>query len=209
MSQNIDDLLSNLAAHIEYIRALITNNNSFAAYGIQNQSIGVSDGESFASGMQHGDMLVPSSDIPHPCMYYTVSCVLSDVVLVSHDVLTNYSANPSSEVQPAYASGILQSPPHPPPAPVVNSTCKIGLGCSLPLESTARSIRSHLREHGYVHKDRERASCPWQGCGKEMRWTNVARHIKEAHLGDRRPCKKCGKLYTRKEALDAHTKKCR
>jgi len=125
------------------------------------------------------------------CMYHTVAYVLSNVILVSHDVLTNYSANPSSEVQPEHEFGsTLQLLPHPPPAPVVNCTCKIGVGCSLPLESTTRSIRSHLRGHGYVHKDRERASCPWKECGREMRWTNVARHIKEVHLGDRRPCRK-------------------
>ena len=135
--------------------------------------------------------------------------ILSNVIIVSHQVLTNYSANPSSDVQPAHASGShFQLLPYPPPAPIVNYTCRLGVGCSLPLESTTRSIRSHLREHGYVHKDRERASCPWQGCGKEMRWTNVARHIIEAHLGDRLPCRKCGKLYTRKEALDVHIKKC-
>ena len=220
MSQNTDALLFSLVASIKYIHALNTNNNFLATYNIQNQPIEVRDGqvnvthqppiESFASGMQRGDILVPTSDISHQCMYRTVACVLSsNVILVLHNVLTNYSPNPSSEVQPVHASGsTFQLHPHPPPAPLVDYTCKIGVGCSLPLESTTRSIRSHLREHGYVHKDRERASCPWQGCGKEMCWTNVSRHIKEAHLGDRLPCRKCGKMYTRKETLDAHTKKC-
>jgi len=198
MSQNIDVLLSNLVANIEYIRALITNNNLLAAHHIQNQSpIGASHGqvavmhqpsiESFASGMQHGDMLVPSSVMSHQCMYHTVACAILNIILALHDMLVNCSANPSSEVQPAHASGsTLQFLPHPP----LDHTCKIGVGCFLPLESTPRSICSHLREHGYVHKDCEHASCPWQECGKEMRWTNVARHIKEVHLGDRRPCRK-------------------
>ena len=218
MFQNIDALLSEVVARIEYTRVVIRNDNLHAACNVRNQPIGVNDGqvavthqlptESFAPGMQPGDMLVPNSVISQR-MYHSVVRVLSNVILVSYNVLTDYSANAPSEVQPAHASGsTFPFLSHHPPALVVNYTCKIGVGCSLPLESTTRFIRLHLREHGYVHKDRERASCPWQGCGKEMRWTNVARHIMEAHLGDRLPCRNCGKLYKRKGALDVHIKKC-
>ena len=145
------------------------------------------------------------------CNHSTVARVLSiNVILVSYNVTMNYAPNPSGGVQPAHASGsTFQFLLHPPLAPLVDYTCNIDVGCSLPLESTTGYIHSHLREHGYVHKDRERASCPWQGCGKEMHWTNVTQHIKEGHLCDCLPCKKCGKMYTRKEALDAHTKKCK
>lgn len=159
---------------------------------------------SFASGMQHDDMLVPSSGIAHQCMYHTVACILSYVILVSQDIFT-YSF---SEVELQHASGsTFQHLPHVPPAPIVNHICKIDGGCSFPLEST--SIHSHLRDHHrYLHKDSDRVSCPWQGCSKKMRWVNVPRHIRVIHLGDRLPCRKCGKLYSRKDALDVHTTKC-
>ena len=124
--------------------------------------------------------------------------------------LIDYSENLFIEVQPTLASSSnFQFFPHPLPAAVPYSTCKIGVGCPLLLEhTTTTTIRSHLRSHGYVHKDRERASCPWQGCGKEMRWTNVARHIKEIHFGERLPCSKCGKGFSRKETWEVHTNKC-
>ena len=123
--------------------------------------------------------------------------------------LTDYSANLCSEVQPTLASASnFQFIPHPSPSQAPRNVCKIGAGCPLLLECTTAFIRCHLREHGCVHKDRERAGCPWQGCGMEMRWTNVARHIKEIHLDVRLPCWKCGRGFKRKETLEVHTNKC-
>ncbi|KIM52614.1 hypothetical protein SCLCIDRAFT_74417, partial [Scleroderma citrinum Foug A] len=66
----------------------------------------------------------------------------------------------------------------------------------------------HLRMHGHTHKDRQKARCPWAGCSRVMRWTNVARHIKESHLGVKVHCEKCGKAYKREETLAAHEKIC-
>ena len=121
---------------------------------------------------------------------------------------TDYYANLCSEVQPMLASASNFQLFHPLPAPAPLNVCKIGVGCPLLLECTTAFIRCHLRTHGCVHRDRERASCPWQGCGMEMRWTNVARHIKETHLGVRLPCRKCGRGFRRKETLEVHTNKC-
>ena len=141
------------------------------------------------------------------CLSINVCSALLSILYLMF--LTDYSANLYNEVQPTLASGSnFQSFPHPLPAPVPHYTCKIGVGCPLLLECTTTSIRSHLRGHGHVHKDRERSSCPWQGCGKEMCWKNVARHIKEIHLGERLPCRKCGRGFSRKETWEVHTNKC-
>ena len=86
--------------------------------------------------------------------------------------------------------------------------CQLAPGCTSPLEATTTSIRRHLRLHGHIHKERQKARCPWAGCSQIMRWTNVARHIKERHLGVKIHCEICGKAYRRKETLAAHANSC-
>ena len=98
--------------------------------------------------------------------------------------------------------------PPPPSLPGTNYTCQLAPGCTSPLEATSTSIRRHLRTHGHTYKDRQNARCPWAGCSQAMRWTNVARHIKEIHLGVKVCCKKCRKAYKREETLAAHEKIC-
>ena len=86
--------------------------------------------------------------------------------------------------------------------------CQLAPACTSPLEATTASIRRHLRLHGNIHKDRQKARCPWAGCSRMMRWTNVARHIKERHLGVKIYCEICGKAYKRKETLAVHANNC-
>ncbi|KAI6039204.1 hypothetical protein EDC04DRAFT_2686535 [Pisolithus marmoratus] len=86
--------------------------------------------------------------------------------------------------------------------------CPFGDDCMLPLEGTSASVYAHLRLHGYIYNHRSHAPCPWPGCGKEIRWGNVARHIIERHLRVRLQCVWCGQTYTRRGALAAHMNTC-
>ncbi|KAI5988713.1 hypothetical protein EDD15DRAFT_1353876 [Pisolithus albus] len=86
--------------------------------------------------------------------------------------------------------------------------CQLGPKCDLPLEGTTASISYHLHLHNHAHKQFESICCPWAGCIDGMLWRNVARHIKEKHLGMKLQCEECGKRYTRKEALTTHVQKC-
>ncbi|KAI6035683.1 hypothetical protein EDC04DRAFT_2190120 [Pisolithus marmoratus] len=97
---------------------------------------------------------------------------------------------------------------HPAGNPMITYVCLLKPGCTLPLEGTTTSVYRHLRQHGLIHKHRDRASCPWPGCPKEMFWGNIARHIVESHLGVKLHCMFCGKEYTRSENLHVHKKAC-
>jgi hypothetical protein len=89
------------------------------------------------------------------------------------------------------------------PAP----TCGLagGLHCALPLDGSAKSIKLHLRLHGYSHLQREAVQCPWVGCARTLQWMSIPRHIQSTHLGVRFRCLNCGKLYTRPRGLAVHT----
>ncbi|KAH0832986.1 hypothetical protein J3R83DRAFT_11964, partial [Lanmaoa asiatica] len=76
--------------------------------------------------------------------------------------------------------------------------------CALPLSGSVKSIKSHLRMHGYRHPQRQAVQCPWMGCSNTLRWMNIPRHIQSVHLGIRFECFNCGKRYTRLEGLARH-----
>ncbi|KAI6017984.1 hypothetical protein BKA83DRAFT_76310, partial [Pisolithus microcarpus] len=83
-----------------------------------------------------------------------------------------------------------------------------GPECNIPLEGTTASISYHLHLHNHAYKQFESICCPWAGCIDGMLWRNVARHIKEKHLGLTLQCEECGRRYTRKESLTTHVQKC-
>lgn len=92
--------------------------------------------------------------------------------------------------------------------PSITYICRLGTGCPFPLNGTTTSIYLHLRDHGPIHKHRDRAPCPWLGCSKAMRWGNVARHIIERHLDVKQECVYCGKKYKRSGDRNAHLMVC-
>jgi hypothetical protein len=92
-----------------------------------------------------------------------------------------------------------------PAVPVPTCGLAGGLHCALPLYGSARSIKSHLRMHGYRHLQREAVQCPWMGCARTLQWMSIPRHIQSTHLGVRFTCLNCGKQYTRPKGLAIHT----
>ncbi|KAI6094158.1 hypothetical protein F5141DRAFT_416064 [Pisolithus sp. B1] len=140
----------------------------------------------------------------------TQSPQLGDLYHVSQGMFMDISL-----VLPIYNEGLDNStavkafqPTHSTENPLIMYACPLGSGCTLPLEGTTASIYRHLRQHGLIHKHRDRAPCPWPGCSREMRWGNVARHVIESHLGVKAHCMFCGKGYARSKSFNAHMKAC-
>ncbi|KAI5999024.1 hypothetical protein EDC04DRAFT_1422608 [Pisolithus marmoratus] len=123
-------------------------------------------------------------------------------VIDSHVATTLPIYNQASPVNDATANGFHSVLPANNPS--ATYACQLGNGCPSPLEGTTTSIYLHLRNHGLIHKHRERAPCPWPRCSKPMRWGNVARHIIECHLDVTKECMYCGKTYKRSVDLNAH-----
>ncbi|KAF9223820.1 hypothetical protein BS17DRAFT_781270 [Gyrodon lividus] len=102
----------------------------------------------------------------------------------------------------------VQATPDYAPAPAIMEALTCGLAgsapCTQPLYGTMPSIRRHLRLHGHNHPERLVIQCPWTGCPDRLQWVNVPRHIGSIHLGIRLQCWKCGKLFTRANALERH-----
>ncbi|KAI6013041.1 hypothetical protein EDC04DRAFT_2609433 [Pisolithus marmoratus] len=90
----------------------------------------------------------------------------------------------------------------------VTYPCPLGGGCTSLLEATTKSLYAHLPLHGYRHKHRDRAFCPWPKCSRPSRWGNVARHIIERHFGVKTQCKYCGKTFKRNGDLKSHMRSC-
>ncbi|KAF8546676.1 hypothetical protein OG21DRAFT_1056157 [Imleria badia] len=91
--------------------------------------------------------------------------------------------------------------------PAIAPTCGLagGAPCVLPLDGSVKSIRMHLRRHGYRHPQQQAVQCPWEGCSQTLKWMNIPRHIQSIHLGVRYRCPNCDKPYTRPEGLATHT----
>lgn len=130
------------------------------------------------------------------CIYHGMLMDISAALPISNEGADNRAA--AIGLWPAHSTGNLQR----------TYPCPLGSGCAVPLEGTTTSVYRHLRRHGLIHGHRDRAPCPWPGCHKDISWGNVARHIVERHLGVKLPCTFCGKLYTRKDSLNAHMRVC-
>lgn len=85
-------------------------------------------------------------------------------------------------------------------------TCQIAgnTTCTVPLEGNIRSIRMHLRQHGYRQKECSAIICPWQGCKEVVQYRNLPRHVRSIHLGVKLRCAQCGKGFTRADGMAKH-----
>ncbi|KAI6025309.1 hypothetical protein PISMIDRAFT_340141 [Pisolithus microcarpus 441] len=150
-------------------------------------------------------MMARRHSLPRICIAYTTECSW----ISRQRYPSPMKEQPSTISLPDNrAAAIGLWPAHSTGNPQRTYPCPLGSGCAVPLEGTTTSVYRHLRRHGLIHGHRDRAPCPWPGCHKDISWGNVARHIVERHLGVKLPCTFCGKLYTRKDSLNAHMRVC-
>lgn len=66
----------------------------------------------------------------------------------------------------------------------------------------------HLQIHHGVKPggDKDRMTCNWDGCGKEMKKESISRHIIAIHLSNKTECGSCGKQFARFDSKLRHLK---
>ncbi|KAI6125118.1 hypothetical protein EDD16DRAFT_1560147 [Pisolithus croceorrhizus] len=78
-------------------------------------------------------------------------------------------------------------------------------GAILPVES----FPVHMREaHGVFGNDKIKFKCEWVGCGLQMNKESVGQHVAESHLLCMYTCIHCGQVFTRKDSLKSHLRRC-
>lgn len=90
-----------------------------------------------------------------------------------------------------------------------SSLCRWGGGsCTSLLASDKSEVGKHLQ---FIHGvksggDKEKVSCIWDGCGKEMKKESISRHIVAVHLTNKTECGSCGKQFARLDSKLRHLK---
>ncbi|KAG1749127.1 uncharacterized protein EDB91DRAFT_835682 [Suillus paluster] len=94
----------------------------------------------------------------------------------------------------------------------VHECCRGDSPCGLWVKADRRSIIRHgQRWHRDARGGGDRKiACPWLGCTREMRASDIPRHTLSAHFGATWICRGagCSKVYTRRDTFKAHSRKC-
>ncbi|KAG1794339.1 uncharacterized protein HD556DRAFT_1308058 [Suillus plorans] len=82
-------------------------------------------------------------------------------------------------------------------------------GCLSVLTVDRSEVMKHLQLHHGVKSggDKDKISCHWDGCEKEIQKESISRHIVTVHLSDKTKCGGCGKQYTRLDSKLRHLKR--
>lgn len=83
-----------------------------------------------------------------------------------------------------------------------------GGSCISPLTVDKSEVARHLQLHHGVKigGDKDKMTCNWDGCGKEMKKESISRHIVAVHLSNKTECSSCGKQFARLDSKLRHHK---
>lgn len=83
-----------------------------------------------------------------------------------------------------------------------------GVSCSSRLTFDKSEVGKHLQlKHGVKSGgDKEKTTCNWVGCGKEMNKESISRHIVAVHLSNKPEYCNCGKQFARLDSKLRHLK---
>ncbi|KIK43960.1 hypothetical protein CY34DRAFT_662928 [Suillus luteus UH-Slu-Lm8-n1] len=83
-----------------------------------------------------------------------------------------------------------------------------GGSCISPLTVDKSEVSRHLQIHHGVKigGDKDKMTCNWDGCGKEMKKESISRHIVAVHLSNKTECSSCGKQFARLDSKLRHHK---
>lgn len=83
-----------------------------------------------------------------------------------------------------------------------------GGSCISYLTVDKSEVAKHLQIHHGVKigGDKDKMSCNWDGCGKEMKKESISRHIVAVHLSNKTMCSSCGKQFARLDSKLRHLK---
>ncbi|OAX38192.1 hypothetical protein K503DRAFT_783066 [Rhizopogon vinicolor AM-OR11-026] len=72
------------------------------------------------------------------------------------------------------------------------------------------NFSAHVQEaHQIIGGNKARVRCQWNHCGMELNLENLARHVKERHLGIALRCDICGRQgFSRRDTLHKHRETC-
>ncbi|KAG2347583.1 hypothetical protein BDR05DRAFT_958341 [Suillus weaverae] len=90
------------------------------------------------------------------------------------------------------------------------NVCRWGGGSCISLLTSDKSeVAKHLHLlHGIKPGgDKDKMSCKWQGCGKEMKKESISRHVVAVHMNNKTECDSCGKQFARLDSKLRHLKK--
>ncbi|KAI9572366.1 hypothetical protein HD554DRAFT_1677396 [Boletus coccyginus] len=84
-----------------------------------------------------------------------------------------------------------------------------GSPCNAAVGGSTLAVRRHLkRAHGFCCVGKDRVTCLWPGCGKEMQRQSIPRHIVSCHFRAGVLCVECSAPLSRRDVRFSHAKAC-